>query len=174
MWIFGYGSLMWDGWEQRTGFQRRVIATLRGYRRVFNKASVRNWGDRRHPGPTLNIETCEGEACKGLAFEFAEHNRDGVLVYLRKREGRDFALRELKICTPYENDVIAIVPVYEGPNILASRGLNDLVAQVRAAKGTSGCCVDYVTSIARELARLGLDDPAVTSLCHELEQHGER
>ena len=170
MWIFGYGSLMWDGWEQRTGFQRRVTATLHGYCRVFNKASVRNWGDRRHPGPTLNIETCEGEACKGVAFEFTEHSRDGVLAYLREREGRDFALRELKVCVPDENDVVAIIPVYEGANILASRGLRDIVAQVRAAKGTSGPCVDYVAGIARELARLSIDDPAVTSLCQELER----
>lgn len=162
---------MWDGWEHRAGFQRRVVAILHGYRRVFNKASVRNWGDERHPGPTLNIETCKDTACKGLAFEFTEDSRDGVLTYLRKREGSGFALRELKICTLNENGVAAIVPVYEGPNILASRGLHDLVVQVLAAKGTSGCCVDYVTNIARELARLGIDDAAVTSLCNELE-HG--
>jgi glutathione-specific gamma-glutamylcyclotransferase len=170
MWIFGYGSLMWDGWEQRIGFQRHVIATLHGYRRVFNKASVRNWGDRRHPGPTLNIETCEGEACKGVAFEFTDHSRDGVLAYLREREGHGFALREPKVYAPDENEVVAIVPVYEGPNILASRGLRDLGAQVRAAKGTSGPCVDYVTGVARELSRLSIDDPAVTNLYNEFER----
>jgi glutathione-specific gamma-glutamylcyclotransferase len=170
MWIFGYGSLMWDGWENRTGFQRRVIASLQGYRRIFNKASIRNWGDRQHPGPTLNIEPCEGDACKGIAFEFEEYSRDGVLAYLREREGRGFALRDLQLRVPSEIDVVALVPMYAGPNILTSRDLRDLAAQVRAAKGTSGRCLDYVRSVERELAHLNIDDPAVTSLCRELER----
>lgn len=39
MWVFGYGSLMWDGWEQEFGCLRRCVAVLKGYRRTFNKAS---------------------------------------------------------------------------------------------------------------------------------------
>ena len=37
MWIFGYGSLMWDGWESEFVCQERAMATLSGYRRAFNK-----------------------------------------------------------------------------------------------------------------------------------------
>ena len=55
MWVFGYGSLMWDGWQTEHGCIRMVKATLRGYRRAFNKASVRNWGTRERPAPTVNI-----------------------------------------------------------------------------------------------------------------------
>jgi len=28
LWIFGYGSLMWDGWENAHGCTRRVVADL--------------------------------------------------------------------------------------------------------------------------------------------------
>jgi cation transport regulator ChaC len=47
MWVFGYGSLMWDGWEQALGGQRADGAVLPDYRRSFNKKSTRNWGRRR-------------------------------------------------------------------------------------------------------------------------------
>jgi hypothetical protein len=48
MWIFGYGSLMFDGWESGYGCVRREWASLSGYRRVFGKKSVKN---ARPPNP---------------------------------------------------------------------------------------------------------------------------
>ena len=47
MWIFGYGSLMFDGWEAACGCVDRKCAELPGYRRAFNKKSVEILG---HPG----------------------------------------------------------------------------------------------------------------------------
>jgi cation transport regulator ChaC len=56
MWIFGYGSLMWDGWESEFACQERAMATLSGYRRAFNKLSVANWGTKDAPCPTLKLD----------------------------------------------------------------------------------------------------------------------
>jgi glutathione-specific gamma-glutamylcyclotransferase len=47
MWVFGYGSLVWDSWSERFGCLRRVTAELPGFRRSFDKGSVRNWGSRQ-------------------------------------------------------------------------------------------------------------------------------
>jgi cation transport protein ChaC len=51
MWVFGYGSLIWDGWENSYGCLRKCVAVLNGYRRTFNKASTKN----RH------IELCKAK-----------------------------------------------------------------------------------------------------------------
>jgi cation transport protein ChaC len=93
MWVFGYGSLMWDGWETRRGCLRRVIAELQGYVRSFNKLSVRNWGSRTYPGPTLNL-IASTSSCRGIAFEFPEERRAEVLAYLIQREGKNFRLNK--------------------------------------------------------------------------------
>jgi len=59
VWVFGYGSLITDGWEVRHNCLGRHIADLAGYCRVFNKASVRNWGTKTAPGLTLNLSDVE-------------------------------------------------------------------------------------------------------------------
>lgn len=42
IWIFGFGSLTFDGWQAEFGCLSYQRATLHGYRRAFNKKSVVN------------------------------------------------------------------------------------------------------------------------------------
>jgi cation transport regulator ChaC len=68
MWVFGYGSLMWDNWQALHGGANGVLAELKGYERSFNKASQVNWGTNTAPGPTLNLvekvfTSLRGEKC---------------------------------------------------------------------------------------------------------------
>jgi glutathione-specific gamma-glutamylcyclotransferase len=95
MWVFGYGSLMWDGWENSYGCVRKCVAVLNGYRRTFNKASTKNRGSKKAPCPTLNLEKDVAGSCKGMAFEFPDAQAGGVLAYLATREGKDFCLDRL-------------------------------------------------------------------------------
>jgi cation transport regulator ChaC len=71
MWIFGYGSLMFDGWEAACGCTDRKWADLPGYRRSFNKKSVESRGTREAPGLTLNLVRSAGHVCRGIAFASA-------------------------------------------------------------------------------------------------------
>jgi cation transport protein ChaC len=91
MWVFGYGSLMWDSWEIDRGCLRRMTGELRGYVRTFNKLSVRNWGTRPYPGPTLNLVASDF-SCRAIVFEFPESRRAEIVAYLVQREGKNFTL----------------------------------------------------------------------------------
>jgi len=172
MWVFGYGSLMTDGWEDQYGCIRRVVAELWGYRRVFNKASVLNWGTQGCPCPTLNLEPDAGAVCVGIAFEFQDARRAEVEAYLVKREGKNFKLRGLDITLQGIRQTQAMVPLYTGKNILPAKTMQELVASIRQAHGTSGACSDYVEQINEQLAKLGIADAAVTKLS-ELLQSGK-
>ena len=97
MWVFGYGSLITDGWEVRHNCLGRHIADLAGYCRVFNKASVRNWGTKTAPGLTLNLAKTESGSCRGVAFEFTDAQSGAVLKELEEREGRNFELTLLPV-----------------------------------------------------------------------------
>ncbi|MEX0914733.1 MAG: gamma-glutamylcyclotransferase [Wenzhouxiangellaceae bacterium] len=160
MWVFGFGSLMWDGWHEQYGCRATVKAELIGYRRRFNKASVKNWGTNETPGPTLNVEKCAECNCKGVAFEFSSDSCSTILDYLRGREGKAFNLTDCEVILKGGKKVTAVVPIYSGKNILY-RPLDELAEMVLLASGTSGNCVDYVRSIAKSLKRNGISDPEV-------------
>jgi glutathione-specific gamma-glutamylcyclotransferase len=170
MWIFGYGSLMWDNWESGYGCSRKRIALLNGYRRTFNKASTHNRGTKKFPCPTLNLEKEAAGTCKGMAFEFPDERRGDVLGYLEKREGADFQLELLSVRLDDDTDVQAHVPVYHGKNLISSAGLKEKAAMVRNATGAESSCEDCVKEIAGLLAKLKIDDPAVTELWLEVQR----
>lgn len=164
LWVFGYGSLMWDAWEDEFACLERSIARLPGYRRAFNKLSVENWGTEEAPCPTLNLQEDGDASCQGMAFAFAAADKDSILDRLQKREGKSFALTPLAIQLGDGMQVRAYAPLYSGKNLRPSLKLNDQVRMVRAASGTSGSGIDYVRGIAERLNALGIDDPAVRAL----------
>jgi cation transport protein ChaC len=171
MWVFGYGSLMWDGWQTKHSCIRSVPAKLHGYSRTFNKASVRNWGTKDNPGPTLNLQRTEHQSCHGIAFEFADHQRRALTNLLTQREG----------CTPVDltirldngAKVVASVNVYAGRNIIKSKTIDGIVSMILKARGEKGSCVCYVKGIAEKLHEMGVEDQVVSATWQAVQRaHG--
>ncbi|MBE1163030.1 gamma-glutamylcyclotransferase [Dyella sp. 7MK23] len=167
MWIFGYGSLMSGAWESPFGCERRTKAELHGYRRAFNKGSVRNWGTKSFPCPTLNLIADPKASCLGIAFQFPEQRQADVEAHLAEREGKNFALAALMI-TIDEQQVPAMSPIYTGP-ALEIQAIEEMIAGIRRATGTNGSCFDYFANVYAELCKLGIDDPVVSRLWRSLQ-----
>jgi cation transport protein ChaC len=167
MWVFGYGSLIWDSWEKAEGRNclRSEWASLANYRRVFTKQSVVNWGTKELPCPTLNLENSEGSICRGKAFEFSENVK--IVDYLAKREAT--LAKELLIDIDGVGKKTALVYIYEGKNRIDSTvPISRLAAAARSAKGRSGRCVSYVKNVAEMLAEQGIKDEGVVQFYEAL------
>jgi len=160
MWVFGFGSLMWDGWHEKFECRSKVNAQLIDYRRRFNKASVKNWGTQQLPGPTLNVEKAYGFVCGGVAFQFSSDIYPKVLKYLKEREGKAFELTNCEVVLDTGYKVTAVVPIYKGKNTL-DEPLDQLAEMAISASGTSGDCLNYVINIADQLEKYGITDPEV-------------
>ncbi len=169
MWVFGYGSLMWDGWETQRSCTRRVLADLLGYCRVFNKASVKNWGTKDTPCPTLNLSKVDSGVCRGVAFEFADNHKEELLSYLTAREGS--APREMSIRLEGNTEVSALVPFYEGKNLIVGKPIAGIASLVTAAEGCHDTCLAYVKGIVEKLTELRIDDSVVTEFWRAVNEH---
>ncbi len=80
VWVFGYGSLIWDhseipSIEERDGW-------LEGWHRDWTMISMK----RRHGAPTCNLQP--GGKVKGKFFKLAPKKQEATLADLREREGR--------------------------------------------------------------------------------------
>lgn len=170
MWVFGYGSLMWDKWHEGKNCIRVQKARLVGYRRRFNKASISNWGTKASPCPTLNVVKEEGAFCEGLAFEFSDDVQYEILSYLRSREGKSFELQKHPIVFESGDHLEAHVPVYVGKNILQNDN-DELLNMALRAVGTSGQCKDYIENLAARLDELNIQDEEVQEFSALIKQN---
>lgn len=160
LWVFGYGSLMWN-----PGFAHveRRPARVAGYNRAFCIYSTHHRGSHEKPGLVLGLD--RGGACFGAAFRVApEHSRD-VLFYLRQREQVSGVYREARVHLELTGDdgiqeVIGTAFVVEPkhPNYTGAMSVAQQARLIRAAKGQSGPNVEYLVNTWRQLSLAGIRD----------------
>ena len=81
LWVFGYGSLMWN-----PGFSHdeQVRGLIRGYHRRFCVISTRYRGTPDKPGLVLGL--APGGSCRGLLFRVPSSAVRATVDYLYERE----------------------------------------------------------------------------------------
>jgi cation transport protein ChaC len=83
MWVFGYGSLLWNpGFE----YVQCQLATLSGYHRSFCMRSIHHRGTPEAPGLVLALDEQPDALCHGMALLVPVARRQQTLSYLRERE----------------------------------------------------------------------------------------
>jgi cation transport protein ChaC len=159
MWVFGYGSLVWN-----PGFNvaERVIATLPDYHRSFCMRSIHHRGTEEAPGLVLALDAMEGARCHGVALSVAEGEEDQTLSYLRERElvSAAYLERRLDLQLADGRVVEAVTYVIDPDHVQYCGGL-DLEEQARiiaAAVGGRGPNTEYLYNTAAHLHELGIRD----------------
>ena len=60
MWVFGYGSLLWN---PGFAYQHHKLVRLNGYRRSFSMSSNHHRGTKYAPGLVLALDKSESSEC---------------------------------------------------------------------------------------------------------------
>lgn len=160
MWVFGYGSLLWDpGFP----FEARILARLPGYHRSFCMSSIHHRGSPEVPGLVLALDAEEGAACDGLAFEVAPEHQDDTLDYLREREliSSAYVERRLPVDLTDGRRVEAVAFVIDPDHVQYCGGmpLEEQARIIARATGGRGPNDEYLHNTAAHLEELGIGDP---------------
>ena len=81
LWVFGYGSLMW---QPDFPYEERALATVHGYHRSFCVYSHVWRGTRDNPGLVLGLDN--GGSCRGVAYRVHASNAAQTVEALIRRE----------------------------------------------------------------------------------------
>ena len=165
MWVFGYGSLLWN-----PGFEpvEQVRADLPGYRRSFCMLSIHHRGTPEDPGLVLALDEAEAaDACAGLALRVDEREAEHVLQELRARELISSAYVEKWVDLPLADGrrAWAVTYVVDRDHAQYCTYAQDQQAEIIArAVGGRGPNPEYLFKTADMLRDLGIPDPQLDYL----------
>lgn len=165
LWIFGYGSLIWNpGFD----FDDRRLAVLAGYRRAFCMTSIVYRGTPERPGLVLALDADAAGSCAGVAYHVPAATAAATHAYLRERELVSYAYEEARVPLALDDgrrvEALAYVSNRAHPQYAGGLTLDDQAEVIARARGPRGPNADYLLNTVESLAALGLDDPDLVRL----------
>ncbi len=164
LWIFGYGSLMWN-----PGFPYEAAepARLEGWHRTFCVASAGHRGSPEWPG--LVVALAPDGTCHGLAFRVAARHRAATLAYLWQREmALAEGYRPQRVTVTLEkgrrSDALTFVADPSHEAFAGDLPIEMAVLRIATAHGARGSNRDYLDRTLDHLALLGIEDPGLAAL----------
>jgi cation transport protein ChaC len=156
LWVFGYGSLMWD-----PGFPYAAWAPalVHGYHRALCVSSSRWRGTPQQPGLVLGL--ARGGACRGIAFRVAAADVALALEALWAREMRRavYHPRLLRARLPQAQvRALAFVADPASPSYAGGLSIEETARRVAFCCGARGTNAEYLERTLARLAELGVRD----------------
>ena len=164
VWIFAYGSLMWDHEFPRIS---AVPALLHGYHRRFCLYSYDYRGTRARPGLTLGLDW--GGACRGIVFRLPPEAID-ALWSREMTAPRVYDMRRLPVrMAAGRLPAFAFTVRRDHPDYAGRLSLEATARIIAAASGRRGANRDYLTGTVDRLTDLGLADAHLARLAERVE-----
>ena len=170
LWVFAYGSLMWD---PALVFEEVRRARVPGYaRHLILKDIYGGRGTVDKPGLMAALDT--GPGCDGLAFRIRRENIDEEtkILWQRERIGPAYAPVFVDAITA-DNRMTALTFVadHEAELIDANLTRKQQIEYCATGIGFMGSSLDYLRNISSQFAALGIQDDEVSELLLKTEAH---
>ena len=166
IWIFGYGSLIWN---PLFTFAERRVAKVRGYHRGFYLWSKINRGSPERPGLVLGLD--RGGSCGGMAYQLHPHSVTEEFKLLWRREMLAGMYIPRWVNADTSSGIVSALTfvVDQAAQGYAGR-LSDenIVTTALRARGHYGSCADYLLETATSLEHHGISDQRMRRLARLL------
>jgi cation transport protein ChaC len=164
VWVFGYGSLMWD-----SGFSvaERRRETLRGYRRSFCVWTAHARGTPDNPGLGLGLLPDADAACSGVALRIAPASRHSGLEALWRREMWTGVYNPVWVSLETNRGglpALTFVVDTTHPQYAAGLCAAATAKRIVAARGQFGACREYFDETLKFLRKQGFSTEEFTEI----------
>jgi glutathione-specific gamma-glutamylcyclotransferase len=167
VWIFGYGSLIWNPAFEHDETQ---LGSIAGWHRKFCLWTNLTRGCQRQPGLTLGLD--RGGACRGVLFRIPRAQAEMELSVLWRREmvGGAYVPRWVQAATAQGPvDAITFTINHAHPRYAGKLDAAEMVRVIACASGTLGRCSEYLFKTEASLLALGIRDRRLEALCRQVE-----
>lgn len=163
VWIFGYGSLMWN---PALVYEESCTGTLEGWHRAFCLRLTAGRGTACQPGRMLALK--EGGRTIGVAYRLPESTLEEELTLLWKREMITGCYLPTWCSLTLDNGrmVNALVFIMDPRHPLYESDTHALTIAplIAAASGPLGTNAQYLFLLDQELRKLGMHDTCLDDL----------
>lgn len=163
LWVFGYGSLMWDPGVHFSEVRRAFVP---GVARRFILVDVNGGrGTRETPGAMAALD--RGEGCHGLVFRIPAEvlEAETYSLWSRERIGGAYQPAFVTARTAQgEVEALAFLADHEADQIDADLSHEDQVRLIATGAGILGTSLAYLENLAAHFDAMGIDDPEVSRL----------
>lgn len=163
VWIFGYGSLMWN---PALEFTESCTGTLVGWHRAFCLRLTAGRGTAHQPGRMLALK--EGGRTTGVAYRLPEETLEQELTLLWKREMITGCYLptwcQLDLDDGRTVNAIVFIMDPRHPEYESDTRAKVIAPLIAAASGPLGTNAQYLFSLEQELIKLGMQDDGLNDL----------
>lgn len=162
LWVFAYGSLIWDPAIHLDEVRR---ASLTGWSRSFCMQINSGRGTIDQPGLMAALET--GGACHGVAFRIPADlvARETEFLWMREMFSGAYVPTFVPVETPQGNiQALTFVMDTKNERYVPHLSLDQSAAIIAKAEGTIGRNFDYLDSLICHLSDLGIEDAPLLDL----------
>lgn len=162
VWVFGYGSLMWN---PAIRYAERRTARIHGYHREFCLLSKAGRGSPERPGLMLSLES--GGSCHGIVYRLAKHEIESELDLVWRREMFTRSYRPVWVAARTARGVshaIAFAANREHERYLGDLDQATMARYLANGAGPIGRCCDYLFDTVAHLRELGIRDRRMEAL----------
>lgn len=161
LWVFAYGSLMWDPAIHIVEIRK---ATLAGFHRSFCLKSLLGRGSRERPALMAALD--RGGTCQGLAFRIpTEHvDRETEILWVREMVMGSYVPIFVHIETPQGPLEALTFEINRESDRYVQLDIEEMARLIATGRGFRGTSLDYLENVAEQLELLGVHDPTIDDL----------
>ena len=171
VWVFGYGSLIWN---PAFHFAERRTALIYGYHREFCLSARAGRGSPQRPGLMLALEP--GGSCHGVAYRLHRDQSESELDIVWRREMGSMAYHPawVKARTPKGVEhAIAFIANRRHERYVCGLNGDECVRLLATGAGPLGRCRDYLDDTVAHLRALGIRDRRLEALASRVRVHAD-